>query len=77
MNDMSRVHPPTEEVTTPAWWVLMLAGGIAGKPKPAPERRDLLEARIAGRRAAATARMKATRARSERAIARLLKAITA
>jgi hypothetical protein len=72
MNDMT-IHPPIEEVTTPAWWVLMLAGGIAGRPAPSPLRQDHLEAVIAGRRSACSARMKAARARSESAIARLLR----
>jgi hypothetical protein len=66
-----RAYIVDAESATP-WWVT-IAGGIAGKPKPSPTRRDRLEALVAGRRAAATARMKATRARSERAIARLIR----
>jgi hypothetical protein len=62
----------TEAESTTAWWH-MLACGIAGKPKPVPAQPALLQAAIAGRRAAASARMKATRARSERAIAQLIR----
>jgi hypothetical protein len=66
------VYIAPEESANP-WWVHMLAGGIAGRPKPVSPRPELLQAAIAGRRAAASARMKATRARSERAIARLIR----
>jgi hypothetical protein len=65
------IYTATAEPATP--WYLMLACGIAGRPAPSPARKEHLEAVIAGRRSACSARMKAARARSERAIARLLR----
>ena len=65
------VIAPVSYTSTP-WWQT-LAEGIAGKGiGPGTLSAAALESVIAGRRAACTSRMKRQRARSERAIARLL-----
>ena len=64
------VIAPVFYTSTP-WWQT-LAEGIAGKGIGRTLSAAALESVIAGRRAACTSRMKRQRARSERAIARLL-----
>ena len=61
----------TPEAYLAAPWWQVFATRMAGRPSTTLDRRKL-EALIAGRRAAASARMKAMRWRSERGIARLI-----
>jgi hypothetical protein len=61
-----------DELTTPMWWVLMPAGGIAGRP-PESGRQERLQALVSARRASATLRCKKIRVASERSIARLVR----
>ena len=65
------VMTPTYSTTT-AWWEIF-ASGMAGRPPKRGDSHVKLEAIIAGRRAAASAKMKAVRCRSERGIARLIR----
>jgi hypothetical protein len=57
---------------TGLWWQV-LAKGVAGQTQRSWASLEKLEAIIAGRRAACTAKVKAMRSHSERGIARLIR----